>query len=275
LLTRCPRLSLLVTCRTPMRLRAEQMWPLAVLAEALDLLVERTRRVRPGFAPASDDALASLCDLLGGVPLAIELAAIGLRTRDAGELAGEIASTSGVGVGRVVDWAIDGLDDGARRVLAVMGAFRGGTLVDAVRAVMVHAELSAERLHASIAALAGAGLVTVEDRGGWARILVPQTAVQEAAEWRLRGSDSARAVHAAHARHFGELIGSAARAVADERDNLRMAIRWGAAHQSGPWDGATVKAVADYLSAHASSAEATRVLAIASAGPPAAQAGSS
>ena len=77
LLTRCPRLSLLVTSRTPMRLRAEQLWPLAGLPTAVDLLVERTRLVRPGFAPASTDALASLCDLLDGVPLAVELAAIG------------------------------------------------------------------------------------------------------------------------------------------------------------------------------------------------------
>jgi hypothetical protein len=287
LLTRCPRLSLLVTCRSPMRLRAEQLWPLAGLPAAVDLLVERTRLVRPGFAPPSTDALASLCDLLGGVPLAIELAAIGLRTRDAGELAGQLGSAVPDGVGRVVAWAIDGLDAEAGRLLAVLGAFRGGAVVDAVRTVMARAELPVERLHASIAALVGAGLVTVEDRAGRPRIVVPQTAVREAAERRLHGLRVAHAVRAAHARYFGELVRSASAsaaltdmadvadlaavddlaalaALADERDNIRTAIRWGAAHESGTWDEATVTAVATYLSLHASAAEAARLLAVAS-----------
>jgi transcriptional regulator with XRE-family HTH domain len=288
LLTRCPRLSLLVTCRTPMRLRAEQLWPLPGLPTAVDLLVERTRLVRPGYAPASTDALASLCDLLEGVPLAIELAAIGLRTRDPDELVGPLAG-GGDPVARVVAWAIDGVDDDAGRVLAVLGAFRGGAFVDAVRAVMAHAELPADRFHASVAALVGAGLITVEDRGGRARILVPQASVQEAAERRLRGLDVARAVHTAHARHVGEVIRSAFAPSAtatdgadvgdradlvDERDNVRMAIQWGAAHKQGAWDDATVTAVAAYLAAHASAAEATHLLAVASTRVPAPQAGS-
>jgi hypothetical protein len=266
LLARCPRLSLLVTCRTPMRLRAEQLWPLAGLPTGVDLLVERTRLVRPGFAPASADDLAPLCDLLDRVPLAIELAAIGLRTRDPAELVGPLADGDTEPVARVIAWAIDGLGDEAGRVLAVLGAFRGGAFVDAVRELFAHAELPAGHLHASIAALVGAGLVTVEDRGGRARILVPQTSVQEAAERRLHGSHVALGVHAAHARHFGELIGSTADLadLADERDNVRMAIRWGAAHEPGVWDASTVAAVADYLSAHASAAESARLLALSS-----------
>jgi predicted ATPase len=292
LLTRCPRLSLLVTRRTPMRLRAEQLWPLAGVPAAVDLLIERTRLVRPGFAPPSTDALASLCDLLQGVPLAIELAAIGLRTRDPAELLGPFAGGADPAA-RVVAWVIDGLDDEAGRVLAVLGAFGGGAMVEAVWAVLARAELRAERLHASIAALVGTGLVTVEDHGGRARILLPQATVREAAERRLQGSDAARAVHTAHARHFGELIratfatsttSDASEAsdasdalfadLAGERDNVRMAIRWSAAHGSGAWDGPTVTAVAAYLSAHASAAEATRLVAVATSGVPAPQAGS-
>ena len=87
---------------------------------------------------------------------------------------------------------------------------------------MAHAELPADRLHASIASLVGAGLIAVEDRGGRARILVPQPAVQEAAECRLRGLDAARAVHAAHARHFGELIRSACATSATAADRADL-----------------------------------------------------
>jgi predicted ATPase len=288
LLTRCPRVSLLVTARSPMRLRAEQMWPLSglatgdvaasdvvagdvaagdvaagdVAAGGVDLLVERARAVRPGFARSS--GLVALCELLDGVPLAIELAAFGLRTRDPAELVAALTghrpgAASAPVADRVVAWVIDELHDEARRVLAVLGAFAGGTSVDALRAVMARASLPTERVHASIAALVGAGLVTVEDRSGRARVLVPHTAVREAARRRLDASGAGPAVRAAHARHFGERLASATgdqADLADERDNVRTAAR-----EPGVWEAATVAAAAAYLSAQASAAEAARLLA--------------
>jgi predicted ATPase/DNA-binding XRE family transcriptional regulator len=252
LLTRCPRLRLLVTGRSPLRLRAEQMWPLDRLpvGAAVDLLVERVRKVRPGFAPPSVAELEPLCELLGGVPLAIELAAIGLRTRDPAELLGQL------GGGDPVAWAIDCLHGQDAVVLAVLGAFRGGVEIDVLSAVMASAGLPVERVHTSIAALVGAGLVALTDRAGRARVLMPHAAVRDAAEQRLDASDVGAAVRSAHARHYRFAAGPMTPAA--ERDNVRASVRWTTAHGPAALD---VDTIANYLSEHASAAEAARLIA--------------
>lgn len=95
LLEGCPRVKLLVTSREPLHLEAEWLYPLEgfkcppvreaiaslLTFAAVALFVERARRVRPAFAITSGDAaaLTHLCHLTGGMPLAIELAAVWVR----------------------------------------------------------------------------------------------------------------------------------------------------------------------------------------------------
>jgi predicted ATPase/DNA-binding XRE family transcriptional regulator len=94
----CPQLKVLTTSRAALRLAAEQEFavpPLAVpdlrqrpapeaLAEsaAVTLFVERAVRVRPDFSLTADNAaaIAAICVLLDGLPLAIELAAARVRS---------------------------------------------------------------------------------------------------------------------------------------------------------------------------------------------------
>jgi len=96
LLAACPELRLLVTSRTPLRLRGETEYPVAPLplpapaattaeaaaaSAAVALLVDRIAAVRPGFVldEASAPIAAALCRRLDGLPLAIELAAARAR----------------------------------------------------------------------------------------------------------------------------------------------------------------------------------------------------
>src|SRR5436190_15690589 len=93
LLSRCPRLTVVVTSRTPLRLRAERRFmvePLAVPSAdgphtletvanspAVQLFVDRAQAIAPDFelTPSNRDALGAICRRLDGLPLAIELAA--------------------------------------------------------------------------------------------------------------------------------------------------------------------------------------------------------
>jgi len=92
LLAACPGLCVLATSRIRLNLSAEQVYPLAPLAlpnragpeatevpasPAVQLFVERARRVRPSFSLDPDNAptVAAICTRLDGLPLAIELAA--------------------------------------------------------------------------------------------------------------------------------------------------------------------------------------------------------
>jgi predicted ATPase len=92
LLAACPRLAMLVTSRTALRLRSEQRFvvgPLVTPADdavsveatssspAVQLFVERTRAIAPDFAIDANNAQAvgAICRRLEGIPLAIELVA--------------------------------------------------------------------------------------------------------------------------------------------------------------------------------------------------------
>ncbi len=94
LLRVAPGLRLLATSRERLDVEGEHLWRVAPLAlpdpqrpghgsryPALDLFAERASAVVPDFALTADNEalVAEICHLLGGIPLAIELAAVRLR----------------------------------------------------------------------------------------------------------------------------------------------------------------------------------------------------
>jgi predicted ATPase/class 3 adenylate cyclase len=84
LLSEAPGLKLLVTSRTPLRLRGERQYHVPQLADqdSLALFVDRARSVAKDFELDDDNvaAVAEICSRLDGLPLAIELAAPWVRT---------------------------------------------------------------------------------------------------------------------------------------------------------------------------------------------------
>src|SRR5207248_5014489 len=97
LLGACPRLKILVTSRAVLQVRAERSFDVPPLTlpdperlpppEALSqygavaLFIERAAEVQPDFAVTDENApaVAEICTLLDGLPLAIELAAARIR----------------------------------------------------------------------------------------------------------------------------------------------------------------------------------------------------
>lgn len=159
LITRCPRLRVLTTSRTPLGLSGEQVFPLPPMtaadgsggagSDAVELFVRRSRLVAPdGNVDPQDPAIAELCDHLAGLPLAIELAASWTRLLSPADLLNQIARGKEMLVSDLADlpdrhrnltvmldstWRA--LDSEQQRVLARLGIFTGSFTQEAAEVV--------------------------------------------------------------------------------------------------------------------------------------------
>lgn len=102
LLQKTKRVTILATSRERLRLRHEQLFPISGLATpttaqpqstASELFLRSAQRVDPAFTPSHNDwpAIVQLCQLVAGMPLALELAASWIDMLTPTEIAEEIA----------------------------------------------------------------------------------------------------------------------------------------------------------------------------------------
>jgi non-specific serine/threonine protein kinase len=151
LLAACPRLRVLATSRSSLRIAGEHEVPVPPLAldESVELLVERARAVAPGFELSGENeaAVIELCRRLDGLPLAIELAAARARLLSPAEILERAASplaflTSGRRdaperqrtLRATIDWSYALLDERERSAFRGLAVFaRGCTLEAAAR----------------------------------------------------------------------------------------------------------------------------------------------
>lgn len=160
----CPRLSVLVTSRTTLRVRGElhyQLAPLALPAEeetdpgvlagsaAVALFVDRARGVRPDLELDDETAVAvaGICRRLAGIPLAIELAAaradlmppvLLLQHLDrvmAGTGARDLPARQRT-MRAAIEWSHRLLSPEQQTVLRRLAVFAGGFTLEAVEAVL-------------------------------------------------------------------------------------------------------------------------------------------
>src|SRR6185437_5213215 len=147
-----------VTSRSPLHLSGEQEFPVpplpvpgagadtsaAALAacESASLFVARAKAVAPDFTVDENNAaaIAGIVRRLDGLPLAIELAAARVKLLPPAGLLARLDHSLGLLVGgsrdlpdrqqtlrSTIAWSYDLLSDAARRLLAVLAVFRGGT----------------------------------------------------------------------------------------------------------------------------------------------------
>jgi predicted ATPase len=163
LLQQAPHLHILVTSRVVMRVRGEQDWRVDALevppangdvaelaqAPALRLFVDRVRDVQPGFELTGENApvLAELCRRLGGLPLALELAAGWMRLLTPEQMLTQLyrrLEQPGALVDlpdrqqtltNTISWSYDLLSDSAQQLLAQLSVFAAPFTVDGVVAV--------------------------------------------------------------------------------------------------------------------------------------------
>jgi predicted ATPase len=271
LLARCAGLTMLVTSRTALRLRAEREYPVGALAvpavpdrpdlaglaalPVIRLFVDRAQAVRYDFALTEENvgAVAEICRRLDGLPLAIELAAARTRLLAPDALLARLGDRlDALGPGPVdlperqrtlratVEWSVDLLEEAERQMLATLSVFVEGWTVEAA----VHVSgLPEERALDLLDELTGHSLVSHQVTGAGPRFGMLGSVRDFAAE-RLAARADVADVERRHAQYFRNLVDNADWPLerqgewADrwqiEEENLRAAIRWFCTHDITP-----------------------------------------
>ena len=177
LLSTCPRLSVLVTSRVPLRLRAEQILPLAPLplTDAVTLFQERAIAIRPAgvYAPRE---VAAICERLDRLPLALELAAMHVKTLSLPDLHERLTHRLALlrdgardlparqqTMEDAIAWSYELLTETQQQCFRALGIFVGGwTLAAAETVCCAEEEKAREEIILALAALVDASLVQVD-----------------------------------------------------------------------------------------------------------------
>ncbi|HAM25940.1 MAG TPA: hypothetical protein DCP11_04340, partial [Microbacteriaceae bacterium] len=266
LLAAAPEITMLVTSRTLLRVSGERTFevgPLGLpsLARHADvasvlgtasaaLFTERARAVKPDFEVTADnvEAVARVCLVLEGVPLALELAAARIRILPPAALIERLdrglALLSGGArdlparqqtLRSTIEWSTQLLRDDENQLLEQLGVFAGGFPLEAAEEVCLTP--AGSRVLDLLETLIDSSLVRQQERGERPFFTILAT-VREYALERLadRGRlDEVRRRHASYylrvSRHAKRKLDGAEQArwvarLADERDNLRAAERF-------------------------------------------------
>ena len=137
----------------------------ATAGDAVELFARRAAAAVPGFAvnDANRDDVIRLCQRLDGIPLAIELAAVRLRTLSLAELAARLdhrlpllTDDGSVSDGRhrtlrdAIGWSYELCTDAERALWARLSVFAGAFNVAAAREVCASADLDADDIFETI-----------------------------------------------------------------------------------------------------------------------------
>ncbi|WP_171058070.1 ATP-binding protein [Modestobacter altitudinis] len=185
-LAACPGLQLLATSRAPLDVPGEALFPVPPLplpaagdaagSDAVRLLAERARAAAPGLVlgPADEADLAELCRRLDGIPLAIELAAVRLRTLGPADLLARLDDRfallrrSGGSVPErhralraTMEWSAELLGDGERVLWRRLSVFAADVDLAAIEAVCPDDLLPAASVLEVLTALVQASVVEV------------------------------------------------------------------------------------------------------------------
>lgn len=267
ILQRSAGIHLLITSRERLRIQRERTFELTGLAtphaatglpaieqtEAAILFIERAQQVTGHFTLTHEnrDAVARICTLLGGMPLALELAASWTRVLNCDEIAEEIQRSIDFlaladrdmtprhrSMRAVFDHSWSLLTEPERQALAQLSIFRGGCRREAALAV-AHANLPvlASLIDKSLLRKSQVGTITRYDM---------HELIRQYAEDQLRSTPSTdAATQQRHGAYYLGLVGDRAAAISTTRmrevmaelnaeiDNLRQAWDWAVTKQRG------------------------------------------
>ncbi len=252
LLTEAPHVKLLVTSRERLNMQGE--WAVEIgglqvrhsdadVAEAVALFVERARRVKHTFSlsDAEQRSVVRICQLVEGMPLAIELAASWVRMLSCSEIEAEISNSFDIlststrdmpgrhqSLRAVFEHSWHLLSDEERQVLCQLTVFRGG----------FDRSAAARVAGATLPVLAALVDKSLLRRTGDGRFDLHELVRQYAAEFLAQESQEQAAARDRHASYFIAWVESRTpaliarnqaatiREVSAEIDNIRAAWDW-------------------------------------------------
>lgn len=267
LLGTCASLKVLATSREPLRIRAEHRVAVAPLPvpdsvrpprpkelaanPAVALFVDRARAVCGDFALTAENApaVARICQLVEGLPLAIELAAARVDEVAVPALLERLASSARVladgprdlpkrqqTLWATLAWSYEALEPRTQDLLRQLAVFAGRFPLEAVAAVA--GEAQATGFPARLASLADKHLIRpVTEFDGTTRYRLPDLVREFAYDLATTSGDADHA-HRCHATYFCDLAEASAAALGGrdhrrwldrletEHDDLRAALAW-------------------------------------------------
>ena len=273
LLTACPNIKILATSQEGFAIE-EATYRVTLLStpepggneaperlaeyESVRLLIERVRAAQPDFAVTSENAsaIASLCSLLGGIPLALELVAPRVADLSEQAICAQLRERFDALRGRsrnslsnpqilyaALDWSYDLLDPREQELLRRLSVFSGGWTQEAAEAASA-GTLPAGEIPALLTALARHHLAEVREREGAKRYHFLES-VRDYGRQQMEPSEA----QAARQRHYDYFLTLAARAESGleseeksawlhllEADyaNITAAMQWSLTEGAGP-----------------------------------------
>ena len=257
LLDACPHLSILVTSRERLNLADEWVLELAGLttspdsnpgSDALQLFVQRAKRARLGFSLTHEELphAQAICDLVGGFPLGIELAAVWIKLLSPADIAAEIKQSLSFltsptrdvserqrSINAAFNYSWKLLNPTEQTVMRKLSVFRGGFRKEAAAQV-------ADASLPILASLVDKSLLLVKAGSRYERHMLLFQFSQEKLVERLEEEAETKTKHAHYFHSFlkdaeADLRGPGAKEAMDtievEFENIRLAWGWAVEHE--------------------------------------------
>jgi predicted ATPase len=230
LLLAAPALRILATSREPLRVAGETVCPLQSLSvpdagaspgpgtlqrfDSVRLFAARATASKPTFELNAQNAaaVATICQRLDGIPLALELAAARVRTLSLDAIAQRLNDrfhllTSGDQTAlprqqtlrACIDWSYELLGAPERELLARLSVFAGGFTLDAAEAVGAHGVIEVSAVLDLLSRLVDKSLVAMEADGERYRLL---ETVRQYAQERLAASGDVEDMRTRHLAYY-------------------------------------------------------------------------
>lgn len=261
LIRRCDRLHVIATSRQSLGIASETVLripplsvpePGSVQAEAVDLLVTRAQAIEPGHRMTDSEleAAAELCRQLDGIPLAIELAAVRLKTLSVEQILARLGdrfvvlghTNRGSPVHQrtlraTLEWSRDLACPEEWTLWQRLSVFRTSFDLPAVEAICSCHDLEAPRVLEALDGLVDKSLISARQAGSAMRYRLLDSIRDYGAEG-LRASGDLGSLRRRHAEYYADLCAEAWRHWAGsdqaawfdrleaEHDNLRAAFEW-------------------------------------------------